>query len=267
MKPKLILTFFIVVIISSKILAQTTMLPTPLMGNKMLKEFLKMHLVYPDSDLNNKKQGTVKIAFTTNVNGDVVSRLFISSVSNNIDAEALRLFRLIIWQTAFEYGIPVTGTNVFTVNFNIKKYAKTIKRRSYGIIETDYPTDTSYLIYKESQLDTLSKPKLPKGCNNLHAHVYKQMKYPQQAAELEIDGKVEISFIIEVNGLPSNFNVIKAVGGGCTNEAMRIINELRWQPGFKNGFAVRSKKTMFIEFKLSSILSGTHIPSQTNSGF
>ena len=93
------------------------------------------------------------------------------------------------------------------------------------------------------------------------------MNYPQQAAELEIEGKVELYFIVETNGLPSNLIVKKTVGGGCTNEAIRIINELKWQAGFKNNIAVRSRKIMFIEFKLSNINSGKYITSQTNSGF
>ena len=265
-KHQLTITVLIITFIFSKSLAQTSRSPIPQMDNKMLKEFIQMHLVYPEKDLNTKTQGILEITFATDDKGKLTSQEIISSISEEIDAEGIRLFKLIIWQPALKYGIPIAGTDVFKINFSIKKYKKAVKRRRYNTIELNYPIDTSNLIYNENNIDIQSKPKLPEGCTNLYTYVYKQMNYPQQAAELEIEGKVELCFIIETNGLPSNLIVNKTVGGGCTNEAIRIINELKWQAGFKNDIAVRSKKTMFIDFKLSN-KSGKHIPNQTNSGF
>ena len=236
------------------------------MGTKMLKDFFMYHLIYPESSFNNNDEGIVEIAFSTNTNGDVLSSEIISSVSPDIDREALRLFNLIIWQPALKYGIKVKGEDVLNINFNKKKYKKVVKRRAYADIITSYIKDTSYAIYNEKVLDSIAKPILPDGCSILYDYVYKQMKYPQQAVELEIQGKVEICFIIETNGLPSNFVVNKSVGGGCTREALRIVKNLKWQPGFKNKLAVRSRKTMFIEFRLTSVKSGTHVPNQSNSG-
>lgn len=266
MKFRFILSVLFLTIFASVTFAQTTRPPVVLMGNNMLKDFLQTHLVYPEKSLINNIEGTVEIKFNADINGVVTYREIISSVDPEINKEALRLFNLIIWQPALKYGIPVSGQDIFSINFKIKKYNKAVKRRGYQEIITDYSTDTSNIIFNKKVLDSVPKSILPEGCNNLYDYVYKQMKYPQQAAELEIEGKVEIYFIIETNGLASNFVVSQSVGGGCTGEALRIVKDIKWKPGFKNGLAVRSKKTMFIEFRLSNIKSGKHVPNQSNSG-
>ena len=232
----------------------------------MLKEFLRMHLVYPPSDLTNKKQGKVEISFTTDTQGKVISQKIVSSVSPEIDKEALRLFKLIIWQPALQSGIAIVGSDIFSINFNIKKYRKTVKRRGYDKLTSNYIADTSNQIYTEKKLDTITKPKLPDKCKNLNTYIYKQMKYPPRAVELGIEGKVQVSFIVETNGLASNIVVKQTVGGGCTEEALRIIQGIKWYPAFKNGMTVRSRKSMYIEFRLSAIGSGNYVPNQTNTG-
>ncbi len=267
MKRKLTITVFIITLVLSNVTAQTTRPPIPFMDNKMFKDFLQIHLVYPENSIENKIQGTVEIAFTADEEGNITSQKIITSVSKSIDTEALRLFDLIIWQTALKYGIPVSGKDVCSINFNIKKYNKAVKRRGYNNIELKYPINSSKLIYNKKEVDSIAKPILPEGCQNLYTYVYKQMKYPQQAAELELEGKVELSFIVETNGFPSNFIVKKTVGGGCTGEALRIVKNIRWEPAFSEGLAVRSNMTMFIEFRVNDDRSGKHIPNQTNSNF
>jgi len=236
------------------------------MDNKAMKEFLQMHLVYPASDLMAKKQGKVEISFTTDTEGKVISHKIVSSVSEGIDKEAIRLFKLILWKPALSSGIAVVGSDIFSINFNTKKYKKTVKRRGYDEFILTYVADTSNRIFSEKKVDTIAKPQLPDNCSSLNTYIYKQMKYPPQAVELGIEGKVQISFIIETNGLPSNLTINQTVGGGCTEEAIRIIQGIKWQPAFKNGKAVRSRKSMFIEFRLSDIGNSNYVPNQTNSG-
>lgn len=266
MKLGFILTVFISIIFLSKSFTQTTRPPTPLMGNNMLKEFFLYHLIYPEKSLENNIEGLVEIAFSVDINGIVTTKKIVSSVTEEVDKEALRLFNMIIWQPALKYGIKVSGADVFSINFKIKKYNKAVRRRGYKKILTNFSIDTSYKIYNLKVLDSIPKPLLSNGYNYLYSYVYNQIKYPQQAAELEIEGKVEICFIIETNGLSSNFIVKQSVGGGCTGEALRIVKSIKWRPGFKNKLAVRTKKVMFIEFRLSNIKSGKHVPNQSNSG-
>lgn len=238
----------------------------PAMGNKMLKEFFLIHQVYPEKALLDKTEGSVEIKFATDIDGKVIKKEIISSVSPEIDTEALRLFNLIIWQPAVKYGLKTNGVNTISIEFKIKKYNKAVKRRGYDEIHFDYPIDSSLNIYSLKHLDSVPVAILPNGNNSLYNFVYSHLKYPEQAVKLEIEGKVEICFIIETNGLPSNFTVIKSVGGGCTAEALRLIKDIKWKPGIKNGQLARSKRVIFIEFRLKSIQNGKNVTNQSNSG-
>jgi TonB family protein len=75
--------------------------------------------------------------------------------------------------------------------------------------------------------------------------------YPQQATEHGIQGTIYISFIIEKDGAVSNVRILKGIGGGCDEEALRVVKLMnKWQPGSQNGKNVRVLFNMPIYFKL-----------------
>lgn len=267
MKTRLTFLFLFIYFLTGICFAQVSSYPVPKMNRKIYKQFIELHLTYPEASKKAGIEGLVKIGFTTDTEGKVKTKTVIQHVSDDIDKEALRIFNLIEWNPAFDYGIPKAGSGIFELLFKIKKYDKLVKRRGYTTLESQYKCDTSYNIYKAKQLDTIAIPVLNNEEINLYKYIYQQMQYPKQAVELGIEGKVIINFIIETNGLPSNIVVEQNVGGGCTEEALRLVSELRWLPAVKNNLAVRSRKTLFIEFRLQTDGNGNYIPNQTNSGF
>jgi protein TonB len=77
----------------------------------------------------------------------------------------------------------------------------------------------------------------------------KNMRYPYQASEANVQGKVWISFIIEKDGKLSNIVVSKGVGSGLDEEAVRVLKLApAWKPGIQNGQHVRVKYTIPISF-------------------
>lgn len=267
MKTKFILSIFIIIYLTESCFTQTSSGPTPNMNRKMYKQFIDLHLTYPAASIKAATEGEVEISFTTDTKGNVKSKEIIKHVSKELDREAMRIFNLIEWNPALDYGIPKEGKGVFELSFKIRKYNKLVKRRAYDNIPSIYPMDTSFKIYSSKQLDTIAIPMLKGEEINLFKYIYQQMQYPKQAVELGIEGKVIINFIIETNGLPSNITVEQNVGGGCTEEALRIVSELKWIPAVKYNYAVRSRKQLFIEFRLGVDDKGNYIPNQTNSGF
>ncbi|HTE00580.1 MAG TPA: TonB family protein [Mucilaginibacter sp.] len=80
----------------------------------------------------------------------------------------------------------------------------------------------------------------------------KNMRYPPQASEAGIQGKVWMSFIIEKDGKLSNIVVAKGVGHGLDEEALRVLKLApAWKPGIQNGQHVRVKYTIPISFVIS----------------
>ena len=81
----------------------------------------------------------------------------------------------------------------------------------------------------------------------------KNLRYPGQAQEDGINGKVIVSFIIEKDGTLSNITVIKPAGNGFDEEAMRVLKLAKaWKPGMQNGQAVRVKYMLPVNFQLNT---------------
>jgi protein TonB len=94
-------------------------------------------------------------------------------------------------------------------------------------------------------------PSFPGGEQKLLEFVAKNTKYPQIARESGIQGRVFIGFVVEPDGSISNVKVLRGIGGGCDEEAVRVIKSLpKWKPGKQRGKAVRVSYQIPVNFKL-----------------
>ena len=94
-------------------------------------------------------------------------------------------------------------------------------------------------------------PEYPGGLNKLTDYLTKNIKYPQMARESGIQGRVFVNFVVEPDGSVSNINVMRSLGGGCDEEAVRVVKNMpKWKPGRQRGKAVRVSYILPIMFKL-----------------
>ena len=94
-------------------------------------------------------------------------------------------------------------------------------------------------------------PEYPGGLNKLTDYLSKNIKYPQMARESGIQGRVFVNFVVEPDGSVSNVNVMRSLGGGCDEEAMRVVKAMpKWKPGRQRGKAVRVSYILPVNFKL-----------------
>lgn len=85
----------------------------------------------------------------------------------------------------------------------------------------------------------------------LYAFLSQNMKYPQQAKELGIQGKVFVSFVVEKDGSVAQVQILRGIGGGCDEEAERVIKKLpQFTPGKQRGRPVRVQYRLPIAFTL-----------------
>ncbi len=76
--------------------------------------------------------------------------------------------------------------------------------------------------------------------------------YPQEAKEAGIEGKVFVEFYIEGDGTVCDAKVLRGIGYGCDEEALRVIGLMpKWYPGKQRGKAVRVRYTLPVTFKLA----------------
>lgn len=89
------------------------------------------------------------------------------------------------------------------------------------------------------------------GMAAFYKHVASELNYPAHAVRMGVEGKVYVEFIINKDGSISDANVVRGIGGGCDEEAVRVVNNSPdWTPAKQNGKIVRQKYTIPITFKL-----------------
>ena len=94
-------------------------------------------------------------------------------------------------------------------------------------------------------------PSFPGGEAKLMEYVSKNIKYPQIARETGIQGRVFVNFVVEPDGSVSNVTVLRGIGGGCDEEAMRVVKNMpKWKPGKQRGKAVRVQYMLPVNFRL-----------------
>lgn len=109
------------------------------------------------------------------------------------------------------------------------------------------------------QLDTTLDAKIKCSQTNLLVFFNSNIVYPLEARQQNVEGTVVLSIVVEKDGFISSPVVLKDIGGGTGDEALRValgMNEalkqakLTWTPGKKGGKPVRTQVTVPIKFKL-----------------
>jgi periplasmic protein TonB len=78
------------------------------------------------------------------------------------------------------------------------------------------------------------------------------IKYPQMARESGIQGTVYVTFVVERNGNVTDVKILRGIGGGCDEEAVRVVQNMpKWEPGKQRGKPVRVQFNMPIKFTLA----------------
>lgn len=95
------------------------------------------------------------------------------------------------------------------------------------------------------------QPDYPGGMTALRDFLSKNLNYPRAAASAGVAGNVFISFVINTDGSLTDIQVLKGIGFGCDEEAVRVMQKMpRWKPGKQSGRTVRVKFNLPISFRL-----------------
>lgn len=91
-------------------------------------------------------------------------------------------------------------------------------------------------------------PELIGGLAGLQAGI----KYPERARRAGIEGRVIVQFIVNEDGTVENLRVIRGIGGGCDEEALKAVSQAKFRPGRQRGEPVRVQYSLPVIFKLQS---------------
>ena len=92
----------------------------------------------------------------------------------------------------------------------------------------------------------------PGGQDKMYEFLNENLRYPEEAKEKGISGKVFVQFVISREGEVTDVIVVKGIGGGCDEEAVRVVKMMpRWIPAEQAGKRIASKYVLPCTFTLS----------------
>ncbi|MFW6019504.1 MAG: energy transducer TonB [Bacteroidales bacterium] len=117
----------------------------------------------------------------------------------------------------------------------------------YEPVEVDEPEVEEEEVFSVVE----EQPSFPGGEEARMKYLQENIEYPQMARESGIEGTVYVTFVVEPDGSVTDVRVLRGIGGGCDEEAVRVVRNMpKWEPGKQRGKKVRVQFNMPIRFQL-----------------
>ncbi|GAB3642877.1 TonB family protein [Spirosoma arcticum] len=95
------------------------------------------------------------------------------------------------------------------------------------------------------------QPTFPGGIPGLMQYVAKNLRYPAEARQARVQGRVFVQFVVTRTGQIQDLRVLKGIGRGCDEEAVRVVSQMpKWKPGIQNGKPIAVQYNLPIQFAI-----------------
>lgn len=207
-------------------------------GEKALIKFIAENTKYPVEAVNKKIQGKVFVKFNINKDGKVEYANIVKGVDPSLDEEALRVIKSMpAWNVGKNYGSKVSMGFTIPVTF-------VLDNKNKGAAALKDKVNERYIMVEDM-------PEFNGGIDAFKKFIMENVKYPAEAANKKIQGKVYVTFDVDVDGKVINATVVRGVSPLLDEEALRVVNAMpAWKPGSIKGKAVPVSYTVPINFLL-----------------
>ena len=215
-------------------------------GEQALMEFIAKSVVYPEEAKEKNISGRVFVSFVIEKDGSVNEVKVLRGIGGGCDEEAVRVIKSMPkWEPGKMKGKPVRVSYQIPFNFKLDNAPTTPARQSeVGRANMKPDENGVYQIVEEM-------PHYPGGETAMMEYVAQNIVYPQEARDKEISGRVFVGFVVEKDGSIGEVKLLRGIGGGCDEEAVRVIKSMpKWEPGKMHGEPVRVSYQMPINFKM-----------------
>ena len=219
-------------------------------GMQELMKYLQKEMKYPKEAQDKGIQGRVIVQFVVNKDGSICEANVVKSVDPLLDAEALRVVNAMPhWTPGKQRGEPVRVRFTIPVAFHLAE--ATAPKASELKQAATAKTTGSTVDGEEVFLVVENLPEYPGGMQELMKYLQKEMKYPKEAQDKGIQGRVIVQFIVKKDGSIIEPEVVKPVDPLLDAEAVRVVNAMpKWNPGKQRGQAVNVRFTLPVMFRL-----------------
>lgn len=117
---------------------------------------------------------------------------------------------------------------------------------------------------KKTNKSFIQIPKVTGGKKTFAAFLAENLVYPEQALKNGIEGNVFVEYEVDDNGIVIQAKVVKGLGYGLDEEALRLIKLLRFEKVKNRGIRLRSSGKTSIPFRLPATMVYNIVPSDTS---
>ncbi len=133
----------------------------------------------------------------------------------------------------------------------VSEKQKLIEKASNSDLKSPKIEELSEKVSKGPLVIASQKPTFPGGEGDLTSYLNSRIKYPEPAKDYHVEGTVYVQFVVQPDGRLTHHKVLKGLGYGCDEEALRITRTMpNWYPGEQNGEKVPVLFTLPVNFEL-----------------
>ncbi len=201
-------------------------------GDAELLKYIAANIKYPKGSQDNGEQGRVICSFIVGRDGSVNNPEVLRGVTPLLNEEAVRVINTMPrWNPGMQRGKAVAVKYTVPITFRLKSPEEETKEETLTVVDV--------------------MPQYPGGDRELLKFIAQSIKYPTDAQEAGVQGRVICSFVVDKKGNIVEPKIIRGIDPSLDAEALRVIGMMpRWTPGRQDGKAVRVLYTVPITFRL-----------------
>ena len=201
-------------------------------GDAELLKYIATNIKYPKESQDNGEQGRVICSFIVGRDGSVNNPEVLRGVTPLLNEEAVRVINTMPrWNPGMQRGKAVAVKYTDPITFRLKSPVEEAKEETLTVVDV--------------------MPQYPGGDRELLKFIAQSIKYPTDAQEAGVQGRVICSFVVDKKGNIVEPKIIRGIDPSLDAEALRVIGMMpRWTPGRQDGKAVRVLYTVPITFRL-----------------
>lgn len=246
-------------------------------GTQQMNKFISSNLRYPADAASRNAQGLVVYTFIVEKDGTLSNFELMHRADSLLNDEALRILQMMPpWRPAKYKNEVVRSKTYVPMYFRLNKNAKaannnkTIAATTSPAVKpensntaqqanTFQPTEKVEKMTKiatesiDTEIFTIvdKMPQFFNGESGLAEFIGNQMRYPIEARQQGIEGRILCSFIVGIDGSVSNIEVVQGIHPQLDAEAVRVLSLMpKWIPGENNGEKVSVKCLQPIDFSI-----------------
>ena len=221
-------------------------------GEEARIDYFRNNIRYPSEARQKNIQGYVDYTIEIDEKGKVTNPRIQKGLGYGCDEEVLSVLnKMPDWKPGTRDGKPAKFVLPFSVKFTLSSGDPEEETLSQG---------DGNAIYNMVEIP----PSFKGGDNARIEYLTQNIAYPEKARKDKVEGTVYVTFVVEKDGRTSNVKVLRGIGGGCDEMAVKVISEMPpWEPGMQRGQPVRVQFTMPIKFTLDGKKDGVSAPSKS----